>query len=162
MKSTVHFACIRSFWGSASIRFPGFGFLILTLLLLASCTPENPSITAVEQKNGAVSGASLLITGTGFIAGNPVSVSVLDAPGTSSSWSQPAGNADSSGGIHVTVSYSYSGSSLPGCVLTGNPGPNYYTKVDLKATDTKTAFSTGTTTQVVNCGWSNLQVTAHQ
>lgn len=49
------------------------------LSFLVGCKNENPVIQATVQTNEI--GGTLQINGSGFLAGNPVAVSILNAPG---------------------------------------------------------------------------------
>lgn len=135
-----------------------FSILAVSSLLvgLTACPNESPSITATDSPNQT--GGQLQITGSGFTAGNPVSVGILNVPGAST-WTQAAGNADGSGNINVTVAYSYGpGSTLPGCQV----GNNTTTSLNVTATDSKTHTLATTTATVAECGWATPQVSQHQ
>jgi hypothetical protein len=133
--------------------------ILLGLLLLAGCPNEHPTIQVANQKNQT--GGSLLITGSGFTPGNPVSVSILNAPGLPQPWTEKAGSADGSGKINVTVSYSYPGlGKLPGC-QTGNPD-NYLTSLNVTGTDSATHVFAAAQADTINCEWAVPQVSNHQ
>jgi hypothetical protein len=134
----------------------GLGLMSLTLVL-TGCGKENITITATNQPNQT--GGALQIIGSGFTAGNPVSVGILNVPGATT-WHQLAGKADTGGKIKVTVSYSYAPSAnpLPGCKV------NNFTVVTLNvtATDNVSHAFGAAGVDVPDCGWATPQVSNHQ
>jgi ABC-type molybdate transport system substrate-binding protein len=130
---------------------------LLISLVLVGCTNEKPTIKVTNQTNQT--GGSLQITGSGFTAQNPISVSILNAPGLTAPWSEKAGKADGNSGINVTVTYSYAGSGkLPGC-QTGNTA---VTPINVTAADSKTNALAASQVDVINCEWAVPQVSSHQ
>ena len=130
---------------------------LLLLVVLAACTNENPSIKVSNTQNQT--GGTLVITGSGFIAGNPIAVSIQNAPGLTAPWSEKAGSADINHSINVTVSYSYAPfGKLPGC-QTGN---SLTTNITVTAADSITHKFAAAPLQVIECEWTVPQVTSHQ
>ena len=131
---------------------------IAVIVMTAGCTKENPTITATNQPNET--GGTLQISGSGFTGGFPVSVSVLNVPGTGKPWSEKAGNATTGGTINVTVSYTYVPDvpALPGCKT------NNFTSdtLNVTAADDSTHAFGATRVAVQDCGWATPQVTNHQ
>lgn len=146
----------------SSLQSAGIGLgLFFLCLLLAGCPKENPTIQAIPNDLANQSGGTLQITGSGFTPGNPIRVGVLNPPGATSPWGQAAGNADGSGNINITVSYSWDTSStLPGCASGNSSGS--LTSLNVTAADSSTHAFGAAQAQVKNCGWANLQVSQHQ